>query len=177
MIVMLAFFLHGPAKCVIIVSFKQGSEDMYLSLATSLAFFVLKAMGLQTLAKNNEIKHGWLAWLPVLNQWVMCKMAGSHLIFKHVRTDHLFGYMFLGSSLMSLLFKNRTPIRMVLLLAVGLVWLYLTYVMFRDFYGRVLGKSSRKALVAMVVPPLDAVWIYSCRDMDRPVQPRPGMSC
>lgn len=139
-------------------------EAMYLSLATTFAFFVVKAIGLQELAKNRKIKHSWLAWVPILNKWVTCKMAGPHQISKRLQTNHLFVYLMVGSSLMSYLIRNRTPLHLVLFLLVGAIWLYLTYVMVRDFYVKVLGKSKKAAVVAMVVSPLDAIWIYNHRE-------------
>ncbi len=137
---------------------------MYLSLATSLAFFVVKAIGLQQLAKQKKVKHSWLAWVPMLNKWLTCKMAGPHQISKHLKTNHLFVYLMAGSSLMSILIRNRTPLHIALFLLVGAIWVYLTYVMVRDFYDRVLGKSKKAAVVAMVVSPLDAIWIYNHRE-------------
>lgn len=137
---------------------------MYLSLATSLAFFVVKAIGLQQLAKNRKIKHSWIAWVPMLNKWLTCKLAGPHQISKRLQTNHLFVYLMVGSSLMSVLIRNRTPLHMGLFLLVGVIWVYLTYVMVRDFYEKVLGKSKKAAVAAMVVSPLDAIWIYNHRE-------------
>jgi|GEM_PF-3451999 len=137
---------------------------MYLSVATTLAFFVVKAIGLQQLAKSKKIKHGWLAWIPGLNQWLTCKMAGPHRIFGDLETNHLFLLMMIGSSLTSLLFRHRTPLTITLLILVGVILIYFTYVMYRDFYSKVLGKSKKVAFVAMVVSPLDAIWIYNHRE-------------
>lgn len=139
---------------------------MYLSLAATLAFFVVKAIGLQQLAKSKQIGHSWLAWIPGLNQWLICKMAGPHRMIGGLETDHLFLLMMTGSSLTSLLFKHRTPLTIKLMLAIGLLVIYFTYVMYRDFYGKVLGKTKIAALAAMVVAPLDAIWIYSYRQCE-----------
>ncbi|BES66527.1 hypothetical protein SANA_29660 [Gottschalkiaceae bacterium SANA] len=140
---------------------------MYTSLAISVIFFVLKAMGLQSLAKNQAIKKNWIAWIPFLNGWLQCKVVGSHILFGKFETKHLFAYLLAGSIATDFLFYRRTPISMGLLMVLAGFMVYLTYIMFRDFYGKYSKRASWLAVVAMICSPLHAIFvtIYSDREM------------
>lgn len=140
---------------------------MYISLAISVIFFVLKAMGLQSLARNQKIRNSWIAWIPFLNGWVQCKVVGSHRVFGRYETDHLFAYLLVGSIVTDLLFYKRTPISLGLLMVVAGFMAYLTYIMFRDFYAKYSKRASWLAVVAMLCSPLHAIFvtIYSDREM------------
>lgn len=140
---------------------------MYISLATSIVFFVLKAIGLQSLAKNQKIGKSWMAWIPFLSNWVQCKLAGSHILFGKYKTNHLFAYLLMGSIATDLLLYIRTPIAIGFLIAVVGFMVYFTYLMFRDFYALYSNRNHWMAVVAMLCSPLHAilVYIYSDRAM------------
>ena len=46
-----------------------------ISLAFSVAFYVLQAIGLQTLADRRGIRFAWLAWVPFGALWVLGAIA------------------------------------------------------------------------------------------------------
>ena len=46
---------------------------IFLSLALSMASYVLHSLGLYTIADRRGIRHSWLAWIPIGNLW----LAGS----------------------------------------------------------------------------------------------------
>lgn len=63
-------------------SYYYGGEDMLglmlfygIYLVTALGFgvalYVLRAIGVHAIAKNRELKHGWFAWIPVLDQYLL----------------------------------------------------------------------------------------------------------
>ena len=63
-------------------SYYYGGEDMLgillfygIYLVTALGFgvalYVLRALGVHAIAKNRELKHGWFAWIPVLDQYLL----------------------------------------------------------------------------------------------------------
>lgn len=140
---------------------------MYISLAISMVFFALKAIGLQNMAKNQGIKNTWIAWIPFMNSWVQCKLVGSHTLFGKYKTDHLFAYLLVGSMVTDLLFYRSTPIAIAFLIVIAIFMVYCTYVMFRDFYGKYSQGNHWLAVLAMVCSPLHAilVTIYSDRDI------------
>jgi hypothetical protein len=43
----------------------------------SIAIYVYLAICLQTIAHKTGTKHGWLAWIPIANAYLMCKIAGK----------------------------------------------------------------------------------------------------
>jgi hypothetical protein len=144
---------------------------MYISLATSIVVFVLKASGLQSMAKNQGIRKSWIAWIPFLNKWVQCKVVGSHTLFGTYKTDHLFAYLLMGSIATDLLLYIRTPIAIGFLIVIAVFMVYVTYIMFRDFYAQYSKHTHWMAVVAMLCSPLHAilVYTYSEREMREPV--------
>jgi hypothetical protein len=140
---------------------------MYISLATSIVFFVLKAIGLQSLAKNQNIGKAWIAWIPFLGNWVQCKLVGSHILFGRYKTNHLFAYLLMGSIATDLLLYIRTPFAIGFLIVIAGFMAYFTYIMFRDFYALYSNRANWIAVVAMLCSPFHAilVTIYSDRAM------------
>ena len=50
----------------------------------SIAMYVYVSFCLQTIARKTDTEHGWLAWIPIANMYLMCKIAerpGWWLIF------------------------------------------------------------------------------------------------
>ena len=43
----------------------------------SIAVYVYLAICLQTIARKTGTEHGWLAWIPIANAYLMCKVAGK----------------------------------------------------------------------------------------------------
>ena len=43
----------------------------------SIAIYVYLAVCLQTIARKTGTEHGWLAWIPIANAYLMCKVAGK----------------------------------------------------------------------------------------------------
>ena len=42
-----------------------------------IAFYVLKSIGLMTLAANKGIENAWLAWIPVADLYIMGSIVGE----------------------------------------------------------------------------------------------------
>lgn len=52
-----------------------------LALAFTAAFYVLRSLGLYTLAKNNGIDHAFIAWIPFAWIYTACKLIGNAKMF------------------------------------------------------------------------------------------------
>ena len=50
----------------------------FLSIALSVTMYVLQSLGLYTIAQRREIKHPWLAWLPVGNVWILGSISDQY---------------------------------------------------------------------------------------------------
>ena len=44
----------------------------------NIASYVLTSLALYTLAKNRGIRHGWLAWVPVLSCWILGSLSDQY---------------------------------------------------------------------------------------------------
>jgi len=44
---------------------------------SGLAFYVYSAITLMFIAKKTATSNGWMAWIPILNLYLMCKVAGK----------------------------------------------------------------------------------------------------
>ena len=48
------------------------------SMILSVAMYVLNALGMYTIAQRRQIKHPWLAWLPVAEQWILGSISDQY---------------------------------------------------------------------------------------------------
>ncbi len=65
------------------VSIKNGYiwSGLGVALAIILALYVLRSIGLFTLAKRQNIKHAFLAWIPLVWFYILCKLIGNSRLF------------------------------------------------------------------------------------------------
>ena len=49
----------------------------WTSWIVTIAIYVYLAICLQTIARKTGTEHGWLAWIPIANAYLMCKVAGK----------------------------------------------------------------------------------------------------
>jgi hypothetical protein len=54
-----------------------GPGGTAVPIILGLAFYVYLAICLQVLAKKTGTEHAWMAWVPVLNLYLLCKIAGK----------------------------------------------------------------------------------------------------
>ena len=52
-----------------------GFIILIICLLSGLIFYILQSIGLMKLAKRNNIKHSWLAFIPVANTYIHGKVA------------------------------------------------------------------------------------------------------
>ena len=57
-------------------------------LAFAAATYVLRSMGLYTMAKNRGIDNAWLAWVPVANNWLLGEIADDINRRKSKKTNY-----------------------------------------------------------------------------------------
>ena len=65
------------------ISIKNGHiwTGLAIALAIILAFYVLRSIGLFVLAKRQNIKHAFFAWIPLVWFYIFCKLIGKSRIF------------------------------------------------------------------------------------------------
>ena len=47
-----------------------------------LIFYVLKSIGLMTMAANKGIENAWLAWIPVADLYIAGSISGGNVCFR-----------------------------------------------------------------------------------------------
>lgn len=52
-------------------------DNDFLQFIISIAFYVYAAFCLQTIAKKTGTENEWFAWVPILNVYLMCRIAGK----------------------------------------------------------------------------------------------------
>jgi hypothetical protein len=64
---------------------EYGVEIIYIYasiyLAISLAFYSLRSIGLYVLAKRQNVKHAFIAWIPMIWLYTACKLVGKARFF------------------------------------------------------------------------------------------------
>lgn len=139
---------------------RKAGRSMYISLALAVVGYVLKAIGLQTMAKQRGIKQSWISWVPFFSKWVQCKLAGPQILFGRFRVENVFFLILIGSIAGNVLFKIFTPLSMGLLVGVAVLTLYCSYVMLRGFYAEYTDRAPLLAGVAIFISGVNAIFIY-----------------
>lgn len=91
-----------------------------LSFGFSVAMYILEALGLYTIADRRGIRHPWMAWLPMVNMWILGSVADQYQYVARgqVRSRRK---VLLGLSIARFLVS--------LILAGGCVWLLVSFFM------------------------------------------------
>lgn len=55
----------------------MGAIFIALFLILLIALYIYSSMALMTIAKKTKTKNAWLAWIPVVNTWLIIMMAGQ----------------------------------------------------------------------------------------------------
>jgi len=59
----------------------MGVAICAIALVIGLVFYVLKSIGLYTLAQNRGIENPWLAWIPITDLYIMGMLVGEMDLF------------------------------------------------------------------------------------------------
>ena len=49
-----------------------------LTTAFGIAMWILQSLGMYTIAQRRQIKHPWMAWLPVTNMWILGSISDQY---------------------------------------------------------------------------------------------------
>ena len=118
----------------------------------NLAGYVLTALALYSLAKRRGISHAWLAWVPILNCWLIGSLSDQYryLVRGEIRSKR--------KSLLVLNILNGVLITVLVILAIVLAVMASTMGL-RSFYtpwqepaGQIVGVTIAIVCVALVIP-------------------------
>ena len=69
-----SYILEEALNPGVLLGLVSGAPSFLLSVAA----YVLSALGLYTIASRREIRHPWLAWIPVLNVWLIGSLSDQY---------------------------------------------------------------------------------------------------
>lgn len=55
-------------------------------LAVALVFWIFRSVGLYAIAKRRGIRHAWMAWIPIGNQWVLGSVSDQYQLLVNEKT-------------------------------------------------------------------------------------------
>jgi len=59
------------------IGFALGTAGTLISIIIGIGLYVYIAICLQTIARKTDTPNGWLAWIPVANLYLLCKLGGK----------------------------------------------------------------------------------------------------
>jgi hypothetical protein len=134
-----------------------GALVTLLFTVIGLAFYVLKSIGLYTLANNRGIENSWLAWIPVADLYIMGLLVGEMDILNY-HLDNLGLWcpvIFVGGAVL-----GRIPVLgVVIQLALFIFAIYFLY--------KLLEKYTPQAVlytVLSIIPGLFAIFLFIIRN-------------
>ncbi len=112
---------------------------MFACYGLAIAGYVLRALGLYTIAKRRGINHPWMSWVPVLDLWIVGCISDQYR------------YVVKGQN------KNKRKWLLGLNIAMWAIWLLLIVFMGITAFniaGSVNGSMTQAEIVEMVIGPL-----------------------
>lgn len=171
-----------------------------------LVMYILESWGLHKLAKDRQIRHGWLAWLPLGYDWILGSIADHyHYVAKgHVRTRRktllglslaililllaqvsclicYFGYLFQWFAIDYFVAVQLYAAAELIQLAIAVLNLILVirrYIALHDLYASCEPDGAAAYLVISIILPITKpFFVFSCRKKEYGMPPRkPVMS-
>ncbi len=59
------------------ISFALGTAGTLISIIIGIGLYIYIALCLQTIARKTDTPNGWLAWIPIANLYLLCKLGGK----------------------------------------------------------------------------------------------------
>lgn len=59
------------------ISFALGTAGILISIIIGIGLYIYIALCLQNIARKTDTPNGWLAWIPIANLYLLCKLGGK----------------------------------------------------------------------------------------------------
>lgn len=171
-----------------------------------LIMYILESRGMQKLAKDRQIRHGWLAWIPVARMWVLGSIADQYqyvakgrvrsrrktllwltlsnvilALVQIVGVACYLGYLLEWFAIDYFVALQMYSIADILNLAVAIIGLIAqihAYIALHDLYASCEPDSASAYLViSILIPITQPFFVFSCRNKEYGMPPRkPAMS-
>lgn len=77
--------MYDESGLAAIMAMSMGFMLVFFVIA--IAFYVLKSIGLMTMATNRGIENAWLAWIPIADLYIMGSIVGEMDLFGYRLTN------------------------------------------------------------------------------------------
>lgn len=182
--------MGGTFLAVFLIIYFVG---IFLSLAFSIACYVLHSLGLYTIAGRRGLRHKWLAWLPVGNAWLLGSISDQYQYLvkgkvKHCRRWLLFlnivvlaiYFGSLGSTIGAMLFSDYAAAAIIqalggwlVLIAVLMVFGVLRWMAYYNLFRSCQPSNAiLYLLLSIFVPVTQPFFVFFARKKDLGMPPR-----
>ncbi|MCL5985287.1 MAG: DUF5684 domain-containing protein [Actinobacteria bacterium] len=59
------------------IGFALGTAGTLIGIIIGIGLYIYIAVCLQTIARKTDTPNGWLAWIPIANLYLLCKLGGK----------------------------------------------------------------------------------------------------
>ena len=162
---------------------------LFSIVAFSVLSYVLYGIGLQTIARQRGIRNGWMAWLPIVNGWILGSVSDQYQYLvkgriKNRRKQLLF--LQIGIAVLSVLYSMCATAQVVYGMpvagyqvcryAVGVFTVILSvveYMAYYDLYRSCEPERRISRLVLSIVLPFTIpFFVFACRKKELGMPPR-----
>ena len=153
-----------------------GFIILIICLLSGLIFYILQSIGLMKLAKRNNIKHSWLAFIPVANTYIHGKVAFE---------DKIKTFTLLSIKIISTIISSSYYLNLVLsyvnfhtvytsnnTIANVFSWTYIIFLFYASY--QIFKKYSDKAVIMLVFSVLSCglltpIFLFAIRNNERKI--------
>lgn len=147
-----------------------------ICLLSRLIFYILQSIGLMRLSKRNNIKHSWLAFVPVANAYICGKVAFEDKIktftllgLKIVSTVISLSYY---SNLVLSYVNNNTASTSNDTIANVFSWIYIIFLLYASH--QIFKRYSNKAVIMLIFSILSCgllipIFLFAIRNNERKI--------
>ena len=152
-----------------------GFIILIICLLSGLIFYILQSIGLMKLAKRNNIKHSWLAFIPVANTYIYGKVAFEDKI----KTFTLLGLKIVSTASLNALLNtvlfyfnfNTTAITNNTMTPI-ISFAYMIFLFYASY--QIFKKYSDKAVIMLVFSVLSCglltpIFLFAIRNNERKI--------
>ncbi len=161
---------------------------MLLAMGFSLIVYVLQSVSLHTVANRRGIRHGWLAWLPFGNMWILGSVSDQYQYVVKGRIKNrrktLFGLNIITTAAViltliaisfSAITQQMTPALLIVLAlpVLAVVLLVQEYLAFYDYFRSCdPGNAVLYLVLSIFFTVTLPVFLFICRKKDLGMPPR-----
>lgn len=144
-----------------------GNTFIIIAVALSIIPYILFAIGLNSVANKFEIRHSWLAWLPIARKHLLAEVADIRRIQVGKQKKLTVQFEICICLVLGCIYgMSRTSNPVFLIIPVVLIGLLSYNQIFSYYYFyRLCDRENATAyfLLGLLISPLNSFFVYHCR--------------